>query len=286
MRRDELRGDFMDISLISQWILSIILVYAIFVALLYMMQRQVVFVPDTSVPEPAQGMIPDEKILVITEDKIALKGWWYAPRDEAQPVIVMFHGNAGHIGNRQFKIQKFIDAGYGVLLAEYRGYGGNSGSPSESGFVRDAEAYMDFVLRKQNISERRIILFGESLGSGVAVHIAQGLEVAGVVLEVPFSSLLDVAQARFWFMPFVKWLMHDQFRNDKKIVTVKSPILIGVAGKDEVVPPHFGKALFELAPEPKALRVYDDASHMDLFYYGFDEEIMQFIQENVPVQTP
>jgi hypothetical protein len=213
---------------------------------------------------------------VTTEDGLDLKSW-FSPPKEGNPTLIIFHGNGHNIGIRGPKAHPFIQEGYGVLLAEYRGYGGNPGNPSEEGFYKDARAQINWLADKHNIKGDDLILYSESIGSGVAVQMATEYDVKALIMEVPFSSALDVAQFKFFFIPFISKILKDKYLNDEKIGGVHIPVLVGVGGRDMVIPPRFGKKLFNAANEPKTLKVYDKAGHMGLYQYGFAQDAIEFI---------
>ena len=204
--------------------------YAFVLAALYLGQRHLIYRPDPSRPQlGALAGIGVTEATLQTADGLSLLAW-YLPPPAGAPVIVYFHGNGGHVGYRIPRVQQFGAAGFGVLMPEYRGYGGNPGSPSEQGFYADAAAALEF-LDKQGIAGDRRVLYGESLGTGVAVHLAAQREIAGLILEAPFTSIADVAQDRFPFVP-ARFLVSDRFDSLAVIGKVKAPILAsGDAGR-------------------------------------------------------
>lgn len=251
------------------------LLYLGFIAFLFLKQRDFLYVADRSVPDIASATWATS-IAAVTNDGLTLNAWWTAPR-EGRPTIIFFHGNGSNIGDRIDKAAPYIAAGYGFLLAEYRGYGGNAGTPSEDGLYRDARAYLDWVIGDAGVPASDVVLYGESLGSGVAVQMASEYNVRGVILDVPFLSVLSTARHHYPYVPFIQYLVRDPFRSDLKIQDVSAPLLFGLAGRDEVIPPHFGQALYDLALEPKILKLYPDAGHGDLYMQGFTEDSIAFI---------
>ena len=146
------------------------------------------------------------------------------PSTNKKDTIVVFHGNAGHIGHRVDKFRSFLEEGYGLLLVEYRGYGENPGKPTEGGFYKDGVAALEF-LSKQNISKQKTILYGESLGCGLAVKLSTENQYHSTILEAPFTSIADVASRHYWYLP-AQWLVLDRFEILGIIKKVKSPLLI------------------------------------------------------------
>ena len=145
-------------------------------------------------------------------------------RQGERPVIVYFHGNGGHIGYRADRVERFAREGYGVLMLEYRGYGGNPGMPSEAGLFEDAAAALRFVAA-QGVPGHRLVLYGESLGTGIAVQAATTREVGAVVLESPYTSIAAAAQFHYPFIP-AAWLVSDRYDSLSRIGQVRAPILM------------------------------------------------------------
>jgi fermentation-respiration switch protein FrsA (DUF1100 family) len=251
---------------------------AVYVSLngaLYLLQRRLVFVPLGAPGTPAEADVPDMRVVRYqTGDGLMLEGWYKPPA--GRPTIVYFHGNAGHFGERAFKARYFMDRGYGFLLASYRGYAGNPGRPSEAGCYRDARAALDFLAREA-VAPSDIVIYGESLGTGVATAMAHEYAAAALVLEAPFSSLVDVAARRYWWTP-ARWLLRDRFESARRIAAIDMPLLIFHGGRDRVVPLKFGKRLFTAALEPKELRILPAAGHADLYDFGAAEVIEEFLR--------
>ncbi len=244
----------------KQILLTVALCYLLILVAAFLFQRRMTYYPDSEVPVPAAygvpGMAPVE---VTTSDGLTLTGWYREPGEAGAPVILLFQGNAGHYGHRSPKAAAYLKVGYGVLLAGYRGFGGNPGSPTEAGLYADAEAYYGWLV-KQGIPAERIVLYGESLGSGVAVELATRQPVGALILEAPFTSIPEVGQQHYWYLP-VKWLMRDRYDSLSKIKAVKEPVLVLHSDRDPVVPVAFSKRLYEAANQPKAIKEYAGAGH-------------------------
>ena len=261
-------------------IATVIGVYIVFVAALYVFQRNLMYHPDSIVPSPAaSGVSEMEVVSLVTDDGLRLLAW-YRPAAEKRATVVYFHGNAGHIGNRGDKVRPYLDAGLGVLLVSYRGYAGNPGTPTEEGLYADGRAALGF-LAERGIGPGGVVLYGESLGSGVAVDVARqqaaSEPVAAVVLESPFSSIADVAQTHYPFVP-ARWLVKDRFDSVAKIAAIGTPLLILHGGRDRVVPQRFGRRLFAAAAQPKENRWFDEAGHSDLYSHGAAQVATAFIE--------
>lgn len=257
------------------------LAYLAVLAFMYFSQRNMLYFPEKTRPDPAaygaQGLV--EIVKVTTADGLALEGWYFPPANPGGLVIVNFHGNAARMADRLPKMAEFINKGYGVLLAEYRGYGGNPGTPSENGLYEDGQAYIRW-LRERGIGPAQTVLYGESLGTGIAVQLATDHSegaYAAVILESPYSTLAEVAQSIYFYMP-VKFLMKDQFRSIDKIAAIKAPLLIMHGGKDSTIPLRFARRLFQAAVQPKSFEVLDAAGHNDLYDHGAAALVLDFLK--------
>ena len=211
------------------------------------LQRSLTYYPDRTRPTPAEAGVPElAPVTLKTGDGLALLAWHAPPRADGAPSLLYFHGNAGHIGMRGFKVRAYLNAGLGVLLATWRGYSGNPGTPTEAGLYADGRAARAF-LRASGAGDERQILYGESLGTGVAVHLAREAAPAALVLEAPFSSIADIAAGRFPLLP-VGPLIVDRFDSAAKIGKVGAPLLI-VDRFDSPIPVRLARKV--RAREPK-----------------------------------
>lgn len=238
--------------------------YLLLTATLFFTQRSLLYYPSHSYVPLAEANVNTafQEIAVKTADGIDLKAW-YAPATSKPYTIVFFHGNADSLPTAAQIADPYIAAGYGLLVAEYRGYSGLPGAPTETGLYADGRAYVG-ELERRGIGPGQIILMGHSLGTGIAVEMAQENHVAGLMLLAPYLSLPKVAQVHFSIFP-VGILVLDRFENAKKIGTIHAPILIVNGSKDDVVPPAQGRELYDLANEPKELHTLPDRGHNDLF---------------------
>ena len=253
--------------------------YVAFVVFLYLGQRQFLFHPQLAHPSPVAAGLPEaQEVVVDTADGERVIVWLVPPRGE-KPVVIYFHGNAEIVAWRAERHRELTAGGIGLVALSYRGYMGSTGSPTEEGLLYDAEAAYQFATSRY--PSNPIVLWGHSLGSGVAVALASRHSVAKVILEAPFSSTADVAAGMFPFVP-VRWLMHDQFRSDQRIDAVRAPLLVMHGAGDWVVPIRLGERLFKLAHQPKRFVRFPDGGHDDLDRYGAVAVARRFIEE--PVQ--
>jgi hypothetical protein len=228
---------------------------------LYFRQRSLMYFPETVHTAPAAAGFSEASELTLTSADGERIVAWYVPPNGNKPIILYFHGNGGALRYRVDRFKKLIADGIGLLAIEYRGYGGSTGSPSEPGLIADGEAAYAFAWARYPVTQ--IVLWGESLGTGVAVALAAEKPVGRVILEAPFTSAAAVAANHYWYLP-VALLMKDQFHSEQRIGKVTAPLLILHGVKDQVVPYAMGERLFELANQPKHIVRFLDGGHEDL----------------------
>lgn len=218
-------------------------------------------------PEGAEAVNPAtgfEPVIITTEDGERLNAFYHPPGDKAASILV-FHGNAETAANQIPRGAALAQAGFGVLLAEYRGYGGSTGEPSEAGVITDGLASYDFLESK---TDGPIGILAHSLGTGAAIPVAAARPVFALVLESPFTSLLDIARYRVKLMPPFHFMLKYPFRNDERIGGVTAPILIIHGTEDKVIPFKEGVKLAALAPAGTEFIEIEGAGHNDLGSYG------------------
>lgn len=261
--------------------LKSILVFAVifyvgFVGLLYVVQRGLMYLPDRSRTAPAAAGLPqaEEEVLTTADGEHVIA--WHVPPKGERPVVLYFHGNGGALWLRVPRFVALTADGTGLLALSYRGYGGSSGSPSEEGLIADARAAYEFAVARY--APERLVLWGESLGTAVAIALAAEKPVGKLVLEAPFTSAADIAASVYPFVP-VRLLMKDQFRSDERIGRVTAPVLVLHGEQDRVVPIRFGERLFALVQSPKRFVRLKDGDHEGLDGHGALEEAKKFIAE-------
>lgn len=234
-------------------------------------------------PEQIAHVLPSHYPMLAGVQEIRLKTpdglnvfAWYAPAPDGRPTVVIFHGNGGSLRSQRYRLAHFKDAGMGVLLLSYRGYSGSDGAPSEQGLYTDARTALDW-LRKRGVPDEKIVLYGESLGSGVATKMASERKVALVVLESPYTSTVDVAASRFPIVP-VDWLMLDRFDSLARIRAIAAPLLVMHGGADEVIDQSEGHKLFTTANDPKEGFWPHGAGHGNIFDLGGFDAAREFIE--------
>lgn len=252
-------------------------IIVIFMFFTWLFQRHMMYFPSREKPDlktfHAQDM---QEIKLETQDGLRLYSW-YKPARNQQATILYLHGNAGHIGYRMPLVRQFIESGFGVLLLEYRGYGGNEGSPDEQGLYQDGHAAMRF-LKQQNISAHQIVLYGESLGSGVAMELATSYPVCALVLQSPFTSMPDLARYHYPWLLLKPW---DRFESLGKIPSIHSPLLILHGQQDDIVPITQARDLFNRTQKNGTMREFEQGGHNNLWSMPlFIQEIIQFINQH------
>lgn len=260
---------------VLKWLLVLAVVaYAGVLMLMYVFQRKLMYFPDSArTPPSAAGLPQAEEVRLPTPDAETLVAWHVPPRGD-QPVVIYFHGNGGALQLRAGRFRALTADGTGLVALSYRGYGGSSGSPSEAGLITDALAAYDFAAARY--PSGRLVPWGESLGTAVAVALAAERPVGGVILESPFTSAADVGAAAYPFAP-VRWLIKDAFRSDRRIARLHAPLLVLHGRRDPVVPIRFGERLFALAGEPKRFVRFPEGGHDDLDLYGAMDVVREFL---------
>jgi uncharacterized protein len=258
-----------------KWFLIIVVLgYGGLLALMYGFQRRLMYFPDARRTVPAAAGLPQaEEVHLTSSDGEKLLAWHVPPR-ATKPVMIYFQGNAGALDLRVGRFHWLIADGTGLLALCYRGYGGSSGRPSEEGLIRDAIAAYEFAAARY--VPQRIVLWGESLGTAVAIALAAGHKVGGLILDAPFTSAADVGAAAYPVVP-VRWLIKDSWRSDLRIAGVAAPIWILHGERDRVVPVRFGETLFKLAKEPKRMVRFPAGTHVDLDDHGAVELVKKFL---------
>jgi len=241
-----------------QLILIIFFLYFFVLVFLYFYQRNLLYLPNENNYSGDKISVDIQKVKIPTSDNIELLGWYHEKNLKDHKTLVYFHGNAGSLENRIHKLNHFKNMNINFLIIAWRGFSGNNGKPTEEGLYIDGKSAIDWLIKK-GVDEKNLILYGESLGTGVATHLAQNKNYAGVILETPFTSMIDTAKKFYPYIP-VSLLLKDKFENYKKIKNINSPILVMHGEVDQIVPFFMGKKIYELANKPKYsyFTKYDD----------------------------
>ena len=251
-----------------QFILTIFAIYFLVLVFLYFYQRNLLYHPNENNYSEDKISVDIEKVKIQTLDNIELLGWYHEKNLKDYKTLVYFHGNAGSLENRIHKLNHFQNMNINFLIIAWRGFNGNKGKPSERGLYLDGKSTIDWLIKK-GVNEENIILYGESLGTGVATHLAQNKNYAGVILETPFTSMVDAAKNFYPYIP-INLLLKDKFENFKKVKNINIPILVMHGEIDQIVPFSMGKKIYEIANNPK----YSYFTKYDNHMMEYDENLV------------
>ncbi len=256
---------------------SIVLAYLIVVIFIYFYQRNLLYHPSENNYQNDKAKFNYEEVYIDVDDKIRLKSWFINKDLKKFKTLLIFHGNAGDLSNRIYKLNELNKLDINILLISWRGFSGNKGSPTEKNLYQDGKASIKW-LNDKNIDNNKIILYGESLGTGVALEMAKDKKFNSIILESPFTSIENSAKIFYPYLP-VSLLLKDRYDSISKIKMINSPILILHGEKDDVVPISMGKELFKNANSPKHSYFTSEDDHMMEFNSSLLNEIKQFIKK-------
>lgn len=258
--------------------------YALVVAAAWLGQRHLMYVPDaTRVAPTAAGLAGARELVLEAPDGVRLVTWRAEAR-QGRPTVLYLHGNAGNLAGRADRFGRYQALGYGLLMMSWRGYSGSGGRPSEQHNVADALLAYEH-LRAQGVRAEDIVVFGESLGSGVAIQIAGVRPVAALILDAPYTSIVDVALLTYPYLP-VRPLLLDRYESDRHIRKVAAPVLVLHGERDAVIPVRMGRAIHDMAPGPKKLALFPDGGHVDLDDHGAVDVVARWIDETLGLMPP
>lgn len=262
--------------IVLKWLLIVAaVIYLVGVAVLFFKQRSMLFpIPPVGRTPPADAGLPEAEEHVLTTDDGEKVIVWHVPAKPGHPVVLFFPGNGDFLAGRVRRFKAITSDGTGLVALSYRGYAGSSGQPSEEGLLKDAAAAYAFTTARYDAS--RIVAWGFSLGTGVAVALASEHSIGELILEAPYTSTVDVAASLFPIVP-VRLLMRDPFHSDRRITHVTAPLLIMHGDHDQAIPIRFGERLFALAHEPKQFVPLPGGGHENLDDFGAIETARHFI---------
>jgi len=245
--------------------------------------ESVLFQPSPGIDlHPADLGIDASEVWLDTEDGVRIHGFFLPGAPNNDRALLFLHGNAGNASHRLPNALELARLGSDVLLLDYRGYGRSEGRPSEQGVYADARAGLAHLVEERGMPERRVVVFGRSLGGAVSIDLAQGRELAGVIVESTFTSLADMGRSVFGSLG---GLLARGFDSHTKIGSVHAPLLFFHGDRDEIVPFELGRRLFEQAPSPKAFEVIEGAGHNDTTQRGgprYFARIGRFLEQVAP----
>ena len=259
----------------TKYIISAIFIYLLIGLMIFLFQRKILFNISGKPNKPRDyELINTKELKIQTSDGVDLLAWYSKPKTN-QPMLIYFHGNSFDIGERAYRIKRYINNGWGVLLLAWRGYSGNLGKPTEKNLYIDGESAIKWIIENLNFDYENLIIYGESLGCAVAIELATRYKFKSIILEAPFTSIPDIARKRYKIYP-VKYLVLDKFDNYSKIDKILSPVFIISGKKDEVISHSHSKKLFLKANNPKKKLFIDEAEHNNLYDFNIDKEVIIF----------
>ena len=238
--------------------LILLFLYIFVIIFLFFYQRKLLYHPsENNYLDETQLNHTIEKTFIQSNDKLVS---WYFKKNPKFKTILFFHGNAGKLDNRVYKLNELSKLELNYLIVAYRGFSGNAGKPTESGLYEDAN-FAKIWLNKNGVKDKDIIIYGESLGTAVAIDLASRYNFSGIILESPFTSMLDLAQKYYPIFP-VKLILKDRYESRKKLNDIKSPVLVMHGKKDKIVPFYMGEQILEALSSPKFSYFNDNDDHM------------------------
>jgi len=257
-------------------IIGVILIYLSVLVFLFIFQRNLMYLPEENNYSGDRIKVDIEQVKINTSDNLDLLGWFHKKDLKKFKTILYFHGNAGKLENRIYKLNHFKDMEVNFLIVAWRGFNGNKGKPSEKGLYIDGNSATRW-LKNLGLNEKDIILYGESLGTGIATEIAQNSNFAGLILETPFTSMVDAAKNVYPYIP-VGLLLKDRYENYKKIKNINIPILVMHGEADQIVPFRMGKKIYDIAKQPKYSHFTKYDNHMMEYDENLISELKKFIK--------
>lgn len=243
-------------------------------------QQRLLYAPDTRRTQPGEAGLADvEEREIVMRDGTRVLTWWGAAKP-GRPTLLYVHGNGGSFVTRSERIRKYMTHGYGVVMMTYRGFGGSAGAPSEKANVSDAKQVYDAV-RATGIPADKIVLYGESLGSGIALQVAAEKDVAGVILDAPYTSIVDLAALHYPGLP-ARWLMTDRYETIKVAGKVTAPTLIVHGEADDIIPVAMSAAVAAALKGPVERATFPGAGHSDHYLFGSYDTIYAWLASQFP----
>ena len=258
-------------------ITSTIVIYLILLTLIYINQRKLLYLPsENNYLDDPINFTYNEFFIEVDKD-VKIKSWLIEKDLKKYKTILFLHGNAGNLFNRSYKLNRLYELNLNILIISWRSFSGNQGKPNETNLYEDAKKAVKW-LNSKGVETENIILYGESLGTGVAVEIGQSNKFNSIILESPYTSMVKAAKIYYPYLP-VKFLLKDKYESEKKIKNIKTPVLIMHGKKDNIVPFYMGKKLFEIANKPKKFLQIEEDDHMLSFNDSLLLEIKNFINK-------
>lgn len=262
--------------------LGIIAFYVVLAIGIYLLQRFLVYRPKGGYNDPQQlGLSKVNEFRLDTIDGEELVGW-YAPAEPGYPTLFYFHGAIGSLSTRRDRFHRITRRGYGLFVVSYRSYSGSTGRPTQPWLVTDGLMAYDYLHKELGVPAEKIVVYGESIGTGIAVPVATQKDIAAMVLEAPYTSLVDIAKHRFRFLP-IQYFLHEKFESLRIIDRVKVPTFFIHGRKDKDIPIEYGLALYEALDAPKEIKIFEQAAHTGLFNMGAFNHVSDFLERHMEI---
>lgn len=259
------------------YLFKLLIFYSIFTLVIFALQRKIIYQPFGNYVPPKQVGLSNFKEINFTLSNNEQIKAWYAKANVKHKTIIYFHGNGGSLVDRALRYQKLYEQGFNVIALTYQGYPGSKGKASEKQIYSDSRDILKQIESDYHIKPKNIILYGESLGTGVAVELASKENFHAMILEAPYTNLADIAKLSYWFLP-VDLLLLDRFDSLKKAQYIKTPTLIIHGNKDNIIPIRFGKELYASISAQKKFKEDKEAGHIDISADQIAKQVNQYIQ--------
>ena len=263
-------------KMLKYFIFLSLIFYLLILLFMYIFQRTFMYHPNVKNTDQTTVQFKYKEVYIESEKDIKLKSW-YSYLNPNKKTILFFHGNAGELGARTYKLNKFNDLDLNFLIISWRGFSGNNGKPTEQGLYKDAQKAVEW-LEKKGINKKDIVLYGESLGTGIAVELATKSKYSGIILESPYTSMIDMGKRFYPFLP-ISVLQKDKYNSLKKLSMIKSPILVLHGKSDKLVPFYMGKKIYDAANEPKYYYFPEFDNHMMTYDQDMLKTLSNFVNE-------
>ena len=253
---------------------SLLILYLIVVVFIFFYQRKLLYHPsENNYLDETNLNHKIERVYIQSDNELVA---WHYTNDKKFKTILFFHGNAGRLDNRIYKLNELSKLDVNYLIVAYRGFSGNKGKPNETGLYMDSIAAKNW-LNNIGVKDKSIILYGESLGTAVAVNLASKYKFSGIILESPFTSMVKLAKKYYPYLP-VKILLKDKYETENKLKKINVPILIMHGEKDTIVPFEMGKKIYDKSTQPKYKYFNELDDHMMDYNPQLVKSINQFIE--------
>lgn len=265
-------------------VLGLLTLYGVFAVAMYCYQRKLIYrtSPLRVLPENA-GLDGIREVQLITPDGERLIAW-YGEAAPGQPTLLYFHGQSGNLARRAERVRFYQAAGLGIFMLGYRGSSGSTGHPSEAANVADAKLCRDWLI-ENGVPADTIVAYGESLGTGVAARLAAETSLGGVILDSPFTSLVEVAMARHPWLPVEPFVL-DRYETIKVVEKIEAPLLVLHCEQDPIVPVTMGYRVYEAAIEPKRMATFAEGKHLNHTQFGSFTIVREFLDQCMSGRMP